>query len=134
MNRTGYRKGVRMRNALCFFVLLAFGSAAAAVNWTKLGTDDRGVTAYMDRDSISKDGALRYYSIKFVRPAPNELGLPYSVMKEKIDCAQNTVTTLSVAAYGANDSLIATSNEARPTRALAPQSNAAKMATDLCKL
>jgi hypothetical protein len=68
----------------------------------------------MDRDSISKDGGFRFYSIKFARPVADDHGMTYSVMKEKIDCEQKTVTTLGIAAYRADDSMIASSDEARP--------------------
>src|SRR5689334_4896167 len=106
--------GVGVGKVLLFLIALTSASIAAAANWKNLGTDDRGITAYMDRDSISKDGGFRFYSIKFARPVADDHGMTYSVMKEKIDCEQKTVTTLGIAAYRADDSMIASSDEARP--------------------
>jgi hypothetical protein len=107
-------------------------SGVASTNWTKLGTDPKGVTRYFDGKSVRKSGALRYYSLRFELPAPDERGVSYTVMEEAIDCQQKTVTTLKATGYLADGSQAFAYAGQEPARPIAAGSNAGGLANALC--
>ena len=126
---------IGMRRAFVFGVLAISANAAPAApaaRWTSLGPPDaQGVSAYFDGASLKKDGALRYYSMKYVPPAPVN-GASYSVLSEVIDCNQKTITTLRAVGYSNDDSIVFKDNTRNEPRAAPPESTGGQIIQALC--
>jgi hypothetical protein len=121
-----------MRRAFAFGVLAIGATAATAAHWTSLGPPDaRGVSAYFDGASLKKNGALRYYSMKYVPPSPVN-GASYSVLSEVIDCNQKTITTLGAVGYANDDSIVFKDNTRNEPRAVSPESTGGQIMQALC--
>lgn len=112
---------------------MGLASPLYAATWAKLGTDSQGVTVFIDRDSLRKDGELRYFSLKFETAAPGQSGVAYTVMRELIDCKRSTITTLSLLAYRADGLLIVDYSEVQPVRPIASGSNGEDIALAVCR-
>ena len=120
-----------MHKSLLLIALIATAASAAASDWARLDTDSRGVTAFIDRTSLRKNASLRYYAMKYVPPSPMN-GASYTVMQEVVDCKLQTVTTLNLIAYRADDTVLGTYSGAEPARPIAPGSRAADIAQAVC--
>jgi hypothetical protein len=55
---------------------------AASTQWKKLGTNSKGITQYFDGASLRKEGALRYYSLKYELPSPHSFSRGATTLRD----------------------------------------------------
>ena len=109
-----------MKKLALAFVL--FSAPAAASDWWVIGLSSAGI-AFVDRDSIVRDGDSVIAWRRLYLKVPSPTGSTSFLSNERWDCRLRTVTRMVFTAYNADGAVARSDRKPEPATAIEPDSH-----------